>query len=46
MATLADILLDCASFLPEAERRREVAEAARDALAEAGFSSRDSLVFA
>ena len=46
MATLADILLDCASFVPEGERRRDIAKIASEALAEAGFSSPESLVFA
>ena len=46
MATLADILLDCASFVPEEQRRRDIAKSASEALAEAGFSSRESLVFA
>ena len=46
MATLSDILLDCASFLPESGRREEIARIANEALAEAGFSSRESLVFA
>ncbi|CAK0907093.1 unnamed protein product, partial [Prorocentrum cordatum] len=38
-------MLDCASFLPEAGRREEIAKVANDALAKAGFSSRESLVF-
>jgi len=46
MATLGDIAIDCASFVPDEQRRSDTAKAACNALEKAGFGTRESLVYA